>query len=1319
MIPLRSFASLRSGSIGAFAAVFLAAAAKAQQDCVFPPTPRPVVVVQPDGAEVSLRLKGGATARWYEDESGFPVVKTADGYAYAVLDAVGELVASEWLAGRGDPAALGIVPRVVPAPRPGPFPGSASRKTAGLVGGTAPTGGGSISLGAGSVKNLVILVRFSNHGPAGQNRTLPSAANVATIMNAVGGDPGLAPSGSVRDHYLETSYSQFTINSTVVGWIDAPNTESFYANGNSGLTSQTWDLITAGLNAADASVNFSQYDEDGDGWVDAITFLHSGYGAEWGGSDQYGTDYVDRMWSHKWSIPTWTSAEGVKVASYNISPGLWSTSGSAPGRIGVVCHELGHFFGLPDLYDTDGTSQGAGNWCLMAGGSWGFDGSQHYPSHMSAWSKSKLGWISPQIIIPGTYSAPQVEFNASVFRIDSGYPPGEYLLLENRQKVGFDLQIPQGGLAIWHIDESQGSLSQNSPNNDEGYPGQGGWPANDQHYRNALLQADGTYDMEHDLDRGDGTDVYRSGGVASLNSATTPDTNAYQDGTILTSGNSIHGIGASSASMAFTFASASSPAITTSSAPNGTLGTPYTLTLASSGGSAPKTWSEYRTTPSYTPSNLGPGAFTLGGTALNLNDDDAVTSVVLPFDFPYWERGYSRIHISTNGFIDLAPTDPEHFNSAGYLRANSRIAPMWDDLRTDMGGNVFMDTGTPGQVRIRWSAVTFTGSNACNFAVRLYADGRIDFEYGNGNTGLTANVGISRGHSGGFLLAPSHDGQASLTNANRLRFTLQGSQIPPGLGLSTAGVLSGTPTSSGTYQPIFRVTDSLYRYDQRLLATTIGSGCEVLATPINSATICATLTTSFCTTAGGNGPFTYVWTKNAVTISGATSSCYTATAGPGRTVDSYCVTVSGSCGPPVQRCATLTASSPTTATTISSATACQGVTSSFCTTAGGSGPFTYSWTKNGAAISGATSSCFTATAGPGGTVDSYCVTVTGACGSVQRCATLTANSNATATTLSSTTVCQGASVPFCTTAGGTGPFAYSWTKNGVTISGATSSCFTATAGTGGTVDSYCVTVTGACGPAVQRCATVTANGITAAAPLTPATAPSGTTHQYCTSASGTPPFTYSWTKNGVAISGATSLCYTATAGPGGTVDTYCVIVHGACGSDVTRCATFGAETGSSFCFGDGSGPTPCPCANEGSPGFGCENSAGTGGAFLTATGATSPDSVVLSVVGEKPTALTIFLQGTQSIAPVVYGDGLRCVHGVLKRLYVKDAVAGQSSAPAGGDLSITARSAQLLDPISAGQSRYYMTYYRDGVATFCPSPAGSSFNGSNAVSIQW
>ena len=159
-------------------------------------------------------------------------------------------------------------------------------------------------------------------------------------------------------------------------------------------------------------------------------------------------------------------------------------------------------------------------------------------------------------------------------------------------------------------------------------------------------------------------------------------------------------------------------------------------------------------------------------------------------------------------------------------------------------------------------------------------------------------------------------------------------------------------------------------------------------------------------------------------------------------------------------------------------------------------------------------------------------------------------------------------------------------------------------------------------------------------------------------------------------------------------------------------------TTSVFCFGDFTGGV-CPCANYGGIGHGCDNSAGTGGGVLSTSGATSPDSVVLHGSYELPNSLTIFLQSDTSIAPVSFGDGLRCLGGTLRRLFARSASGGLVSAPRSGDLSITARSAALGDPIPSGGVRHYMTYYRDPSAAFCAAPAGSTFNSSNALSITW
>jgi hypothetical protein len=157
-----------------------------------------------------------------------------------------------------------------------------------------------------------------------------------------------------------------------------------------------------------------------------------------------------------------------------------------------------------------------------------------------------------------------------------------------------------------------------------------------------------------------------------------------------------------------------------------------------------------------------------------------------------------------------------------------------------------------------------------------------------------------------------------------------------------------------------------------------------------------------------------------------------------------------------------------------------------------------------------------------------------------------------------------------------------------------------------------------------------------------------------------------------------------------------------------------------YCFGDGYGGA-CPCGNSGQGWRGCENSSGTGGARLDARGAAklSNDTLQLVSSGELPSANSILLQGDQTIAPGSFGDGLRCTGGVLKRLYVQLAVSGETSFPAAGMPSLSARSAALGDTISTGAVRAYQVYYRDPDPNFCPAPVGSTFNVSSALAVTW
>jgi len=162
----------------------------------------------------------------------------------------------------------------------------------------------------------------------------------------------------------------------------------------------------------------------------------------------------------------------------------------------------------------------------------------------------------------------------------------------------------------------------------------------------------------------------------------------------------------------------------------------------------------------------------------------------------------------------------------------------------------------------------------------------------------------------------------------------------------------------------------------------------------------------------------------------------------------------------------------------------------------------------------------------------------------------------------------------------------------------------------------------------------------------------------------------------------------------------------------------------SLCDPGVAGVIACPCSNPPSgPGRGCDNSSGTGGASLAASGGEylSSDSVVFTTSGGKPTALHVVLQGVGSLpAGAIYGQGVRCVAGSLKRLYAKAAVAGSITAPdfGAGDATVHARSAALGDVIAAGSTRWYMVFYRDPTVLGGCS-ASSTFNTTQTRELLW
>jgi hypothetical protein len=272
-------------------------------------------------------------------------------------------------------------------------------------------------------------------------------------------------------------------------------------------------------------------DADNDGWVDGLTIIHAGGGEEYSGND---TSYI---WSHKWSMSSTVTYDGKSLWEYHTEPERrgWDSTPSTQGitRIGVICHENGHFLGLPDLYDYGYDSKGAGDFCLMAGGSWnGNSGTQ--PAHMSAWCKKELTWLTPTVITAsGTYSVPRVENNQTVYRLGGTFPSTQYFLVENRQGYGFDSSLPGStrGLLIWHVDETQAN------NNDQ------------THYKVDLEEASGTQHLELNSNEGDDADYFRLGTMTTFDYGTTPNSRSYTGAAL---DQDITAVSASSATMTFT-----------------------------------------------------------------------------------------------------------------------------------------------------------------------------------------------------------------------------------------------------------------------------------------------------------------------------------------------------------------------------------------------------------------------------------------------------------------------------------------------------------------------------------------------------------------------------------------------------------------------------------------------------------------------------------------------------------------------------------------------------------------------------------------------
>jgi len=375
---------------------------------------------------------------------------------------------------------------------------------------TDPENGKSVSLNA-----LAVVVDFDD-----QVKTVQAGFFDTLIFAAP-----VAGRGSVRDYFREVSYSTVDIVTVnlpgSLGWKRAPQTYSYYVDDNycmDGVYPHNCQKLAEDIvDAINGVVNFARYDNDGDGYTEPLMLIHAGPGAELTGSSA-------DVWSHSWVLHTTKHYDGVWIADYVIMPEYWQMVSAATSdmTIGVFAHETAHgFWGLPDVYDRDYSSEGIGNWSLMASGSWngpnsgGWGPNGSSPAWPDAWSRTQMGFVTARSITANAVGRgiPQAFGNPSpvqtVLKLRSAVLGAqEYWLLENRQQVSgsYDEYLPGDGLLVWHVDEAMNIYDKQ--NNYECTSVPRCQCSDDYHYLLALEEADGLLDLERNMDGGDTGDPF-------------------------------------------------------------------------------------------------------------------------------------------------------------------------------------------------------------------------------------------------------------------------------------------------------------------------------------------------------------------------------------------------------------------------------------------------------------------------------------------------------------------------------------------------------------------------------------------------------------------------------------------------------------------------------------------------------------------------------------------------------------------------------------------------------------------------------------------
>ena len=281
-------------------------------------------------------------------------------------------------------------------------------------------------------------------------------------------------------HYFENqSRGKFSPKFEILGPVELSYTRAFYGgNDNHGYDMHLGDMIIEACEGIDDNVDFSNYDNDGDGLVDVVVVLFAGVGEA-----QAWRTVPESVWPCQWDMqecyewgysPTGPfQLDGMtidKFAVFNELEGSTNSSTNIDG-VGTFCHEFSHCLGLPDFYHTaNGFVYGMSSWDIMDHGC--YNNNSHTPAGYSSYERHYMGWMDLIDPVENTnYTlAPLNSPEGTAVKVVNDANSDEYYLLEYRKLTGWDAYLAAEGILILHVDYDRNAWDNNTPNNIGSHP---------------------------------------------------------------------------------------------------------------------------------------------------------------------------------------------------------------------------------------------------------------------------------------------------------------------------------------------------------------------------------------------------------------------------------------------------------------------------------------------------------------------------------------------------------------------------------------------------------------------------------------------------------------------------------------------------------------------------------------------------------------------------------------------------------------------------------------------------------------------------------